>query len=92
LRCDEYLKNPKGFLEGAPRTPVTGWRLRIGQNNKKNSMRDLYFTPLQSGKPVEQATVAVRWNAQAGRYQAHKADGEFLGEVVSLDIPGSELR
>jgi len=96
LRCDEYLKNPKGFLEGAPRAPVTGWELRIvrqdGQRDDEDTVRDLYFTPIQSGKPASEDTVAVRWNPKAGRYQSHGKNGEFFGEIVSLEIPGSELR
>jgi hypothetical protein len=97
LRCDEYLKNPKGFLEGAPHTPVTGWELRMDredrpQQDDEDAVRDFYFTPIQSGKPANQETVAVRWNPKAGRYQSRGKNGEFLGEIVSLEIPGSELR
>ena len=96
LRCDEYLKNPKGFLEGAPHTPVTGWELRIDRQDKsqgdRDAVRDFHFTPIQSGKPANEETVAVRWNSKVGRYQSHDKNGAFLGEVVSLEIPGSELR
>jgi hypothetical protein len=95
LRCDEYLKNPKGFLQGAPHTPVTGWKLRIDrqdQQNGKGAVRGFYFTPLPSGEPASPETVTVRWNPKAGRYQSRGKSGEFLGEVASLEIPGSELR
>ena len=96
LRCDEYLKNPKGFLEGAPHAPVTGWELRIDRQDKSqgdlDAVRDFHFTPIQSGKPANEETVAVRWNSKVGRYQSHDKNGEFLGEIVSLEIPGSELR
>ena len=91
LRCDEYLKNPKGFLDGTPRAPVTGWQVRMDRQNE-DSVRDFYFTPLQSGKAVSEAGVAVRWNPRAGRYQSHNRNGQFLGEIASLEIPGSELR
>jgi hypothetical protein len=96
LRCDEYLKNPKGFLEGAPHTPVTGWELRIDHQDRsqedQDGVRDFYFTPIQSGNPANQEAVAVRWNSNVGRYQARAGNGAFLGEIVSLEIPGSELR
>ena len=79
LRCDEYLKNPRGFLEGTPRTPVTGWELRIDRRDKQqdpeDAVRDFYFTPMQSGKPTNQETVAVRWNRAVGRYQSHGTNG-----------------
>ena len=94
LRCDEYLKNPKGFLEGAPHTPVTGWQIRVDRQSKQSGdeARDFYFTPLQSGKPATSETVVVRWNPKAGRYQSRDKNGLFLGENASLEIPGSQLR
>ena len=79
LRCDEYLKNPKGFLQGAPRTPITGWQLRIDRQDKsqgdRDAVRDFYFTPVQSGKPASQEAVAIRWNPKVGRYQSHASSG-----------------
>ncbi len=29
LLCDEYLKNPKGFLVGTPMAPTTAWQLQF---------------------------------------------------------------
>ena len=33
LRCDEYLKNPNGYLGGTPLEPVTGWRLELSKQS-----------------------------------------------------------
>jgi len=35
LRCDEHLKNQKGYLGLTPLVSVTGWRLQYEQNNEK---------------------------------------------------------
>ena len=32
FRCDEHLKNPKGFLAATPISPVNGWRLQYEQS------------------------------------------------------------
>src|SRR4029077_19999106 len=32
LRCDEHLKNQKGYLGLTPLSPVTGWRLQFEQS------------------------------------------------------------
>ena len=42
LRCDEYLKNPSGYLVGSPRGPVTSWQLEFG-GNSRDHRHDLLF-------------------------------------------------
>jgi hypothetical protein len=45
FRCDEHLKNSKGYLGLTPLVPVTGWRLQYEQSADKGLA--LYFTPLK---------------------------------------------
>jgi hypothetical protein len=92
LRCDEYLKNPHGYLAGTPILPVTGWRLRFepGGENKKP---EFYFTPLGGQENAHPRSIGVRWNARVARYESMDATGKhFLAELPSLEIPASELR
>src|SRR6266481_6949736 len=35
LRCDEHLKNQKGYLGMTPLSPITGWRLQYEQSEIK---------------------------------------------------------
>jgi hypothetical protein len=92
LLCDEYLKNPKGFLGGAPLAQVTAWRLQFGSHMPGGKVGEFDFTPLQpdgTGYP----TIIVRWNPKADRYQSFDpATGQFLNEMMSLETPRSELR
>ena len=84
FRCDEHLKNPKGFLEGTPATPVAGWRLRFEQDPEKGLV--MYFTPLQQPVRGVVRTICVRWNPKVQRYQSMDKNYErFLGEVPALD-------
>jgi hypothetical protein len=92
LRCDEYLKNPSGYLGGIPLQPVTGWRLEFSTHSG-NRERELLFTPLQNsgGKPTY--TVAVRWNPATDRFQSiDPRSGLFFAELPSLETPVSPLR
>lgn len=94
LRCDEYLKNPSGYLVGTPREPVASWRLEFG-GNSRDHRHDLQFTPLEasgaSSRPM--STVSVRWNPSVNRYQSVDPEsGHFLEEVSSLEPPVSPLR
>jgi hypothetical protein len=99
LRCDEYLKNSKGYLGGSFAARVTGWQLEFMTDAKQGL--ELKFTPANSGagrkgtgmgEPANQ-TVVVRWNAQAKRYQSLDASHEgYLSEAPSLEIPHSILR
>lgn len=98
LRCDEHLKNPRGYLGGSPAAPVTGWRLEFTPGTDRGL--ELRFTPAGAGKQRASGepeaggrTIAVRWNAKAKRYQSldqsHKG---YLGEVPTLETPQSILR
>lgn len=95
LRCDEHLKNPRGYLGGSPAAPVTGWRLEFTPDTDQGL--ELRFTPAGAHEqlPSEAGgrTIAVRWNTRAKRYQSldqsHKG---YLGEVPTLETPQSILR
>jgi hypothetical protein len=92
LRCDEYLKNPNGYLGGIPLEPATSWWLEFGGKDKNDSP-ELLFTPLQmpGARPI--TTVAVRWNPRTNRYQSiDRKSGRFLAELPSLETPRSPLR
>jgi hypothetical protein len=91
LRCDEYLKNPNGFLGLTPINPVTGWRVQYEQNPEKGLV--LYFTPLQMAGAAHIPTIGVRWNTKVKRYQSLDRNFEhFLSEVPTLEKPSSYLR
>jgi hypothetical protein len=91
LRCDEHLKNPKGFLGGNPFADVPSWRLQYEQNPQKGL--ELYFTPLAKPAGGYVLTLGIRWNPQAKRYESLDRNFEhFLGELPSLDIPQSQVR
>ena len=98
LRCDEHLKNPRGYLAGAPADRVTGWELEFKTDTELGI--ELRFKPAATGdesasSTVEAAsrTIAVRWNAKAKRYQSldqsHKG---YVGEVPTMGTPQSILR
>jgi hypothetical protein len=94
LRCDEYLKNPSGYLIGTPREPVTSWRLEFGANSG-DYRQDLLFTPREPSGASSRtmSTVSVRWNPSANRYQSVDPEsGHFLAEVSSLETPVVPLR
>jgi hypothetical protein len=94
LRCDEYLKNPSGYLVGAPREPVTSWQLEFG-GNSRDHRHDLLFTPLDTSGAASRpmSTVSVRWNPSANRYQSlDPQSGHFLEELPALEIPVAPLR
>src|SRR6267378_6595663 len=48
LRCDEHLKNPRGYLGGSPAAPVTGWRLEFTPDTDQGI--ELRFTPSGAGE------------------------------------------
>lgn len=92
LRCDEYLKNPNGYLGGISLEPVAGWRLEFS-NQRGNQERELLFTPLLGSGATSMSTVAGRWNPAANRYQSlDSKSGRFFDEVPSLQTPVSPLR
>ncbi len=45
FRCDEHLKNAKGYLGLTPLSDVTGWRIAVRAGSRKGPA--LYFTPLK---------------------------------------------
>jgi hypothetical protein len=98
LRCDEHLKNPRGYLGGAPTDPVTGWRLEFDANTPQGL--ELRFTPAEGEKQEpssagnsDNRTIFVRWNAKAKRYQSlNRSHQGYLSEVPSLETPQTFLR
>ena len=99
LRVDEHLKNPRGYLGGAPTGRVTGWHLEYASDPKQGL--EMKFTPADgdtgaqdsgSGE-LEHRSIVVRWNARAKRYQSFDhAQGSYLGEAATLETPESILR
>ncbi len=91
LRCDEHLKNQKGFLPGTPIGGVTGWRLAYEQDREKGLA--LYFTPLKGAVDTHTLPIGIRWNADTKRYQSLDRSYEhFLTEAASLSTAHSNLR
>jgi len=98
LRCDEHLKNPRGYLGGSPSAPVTGWRLEVNPDTQQGL--ELRFTPAEAGQErssnaaeAGNRTLAVRWNTKAKRYQSLDRSHEgYLGEAPTLETPQSILK
>ena len=91
LRCDEHLKNQKGYLGLTPLASVTGWRLQYEQNAEKGLQ--LYFTPLKGTTDSHVLPIGVRWNPQTKRYQSLDRTYEhFLLESPTMQDARSVLR
>jgi len=91
FRCDEHLKNPKGYLGLTPLTPITGWRIQYEQTEDKGL--ELYFTPLKGSTDTHVLPIGVRWNPATKRYQSLDRNYEhFLLENPNLEAPRSSLR
>jgi hypothetical protein len=91
VRCDEHLKNQKGFLPGTPIGGVTGWRLAYEQDPEKGLA--LYFTPLKGAVDTHTLPIGIRWNPETKRYQSLDRSYEhFLTEAASLSTAHSNLR
>lgn len=91
VRCDEYLKNVKGYLALTPLHPVNGWKLQYEDTPEKGM--SLYFTPVKLGSTERTLPIAVRWNPATKRYQSMDQSYQtFLGEAPSLESPRSTLR
>jgi len=89
--CDEYLKNPKGFLGLTPLSPVPGWKVQFEQSAEKGLQ--LYFTPLQTSGDSHVLPIGVRWNPATKRYQSLDRNYEtFLLEAPTLENTRSLLR
>lgn len=91
LRCDEYLKNAKGYLGLTPLLPVTGWKLQYEDSPEKGMT--LYFTPVKTGSTERTLPIGVKWNPATKRYQSMDQSYQtFLGEAATLENPRSTLR
>ncbi len=98
LRCDEHLKNPRGYLGGSPAAPVTGWRLEFKPDADRGL--ELRFTPAGTGEERSSAaaetlarTITIRWNTKAKRYQSlDQSHRGYLGEAPALETPQSILK
>jgi hypothetical protein len=91
LRCDEHLKNPKGFLGLTPLAPIAGWRLQYEQSGEKGLQ--LYFTPLKGTTDSHVLPIGVRWNPETKRYQSLDRTYEhFLLESPAMQDARATLR
>lgn len=93
LRCDEYLKNSKGFLAMTPLYSVAGWRLQYDQDPVKGIQ--LYFTPVKGAGASDSHVlpIGIAWNPATKRYQSLDRTYEhFLLETPSLSTARSVLR
>lgn len=93
LRCDEYLKNSKGYLALTPLAPVAGWRVQYDQDPVKGIQ--LYFTPIKGAGASDPHVlpIGIAWNPATKRYQSLDRTFEhFLLETPSLSSPRSVLR
>ena len=91
FRCDEYLKNPKGFLGLTPLDPVSAWRLQYEEDAQKGLQ--LYFTPLQPTRGSHVSPIGVRWNPATKRYQSlDRTFQDFVFEVPALEKIPSHLK
>jgi hypothetical protein len=92
FRCDEHLKNTKGFLGLSPISQVAGWRIQYEQDPVRGLQ--LYFTPVATAADPHVLPLGVRWNPKVKRYQTMDRNYEhFLNEAANLgDTPRSTLR
>jgi len=93
LRCDEYLKNSKGYLAMTPLSSVAGWRIQYDQDPVKGIQ--LYFTPIKGAGASDPhlLPIGVAWNPATKRYQSLDRTYEhFLLETPSLATARSRLQ
>jgi hypothetical protein len=91
FRCDEHLKNAKGYLGMTPIEPVSGWRLQFEQDAAKGLT--VYLTPVKGMDDKHVLPIGVRWNPKTKRYQSlDRAYEQFLSESPSLSTARSKLR
>ncbi len=91
LRCDEYLKNAKGYLALTPLSAVAGWKVQFEQDPVKGIQ--LYFTPIKGPADPHVLPIGIAWNPATKRYQSLDMTYQhFLMEKPSLDTARSVLR
>ena len=91
FRCDEYLKNSKGFLALTPLTAIAGWRIQYEQDPVKGIQ--LYFTAIQGAPDPHVLPIGVAWNPATKRFQSLDRTYEhFLSESPSLETAKSRLK
>jgi hypothetical protein len=91
FRCDEHLKNAKGYLGMTPIEPVSGWRLQFEQDPVRGLT--LYLTPVQGMEDKHVLPIGVRWNPKTKRYQSlDRTYEQFLSESPSLSTQRSRLK
>jgi hypothetical protein len=91
LRCDEHLKNTRGFLGLTPLEPITGWKLQYEQDPAKGLT--LYFQPVKGMSDPHVLPIGVQWNPETKRYQSlDRSYQHFLTEAQSLETMRSVLR
>jgi hypothetical protein len=87
LRCDERLKNPRGYLDGTHGLNITGWLIRFRTDAPQGI--ELQFTPLGSGS----GAIEVQWNANVKRFQSmDRIHKKFMGEDSALEPSPSILK
>jgi hypothetical protein len=91
LRCDEYLKNAKGYLALTPLAAVAGWKVQYDQDPVKGIQ--LYFTPIKGPADSHVLPIGIAWNPATKRYQSLDLSYQhFLMEKPTLDTARSVLR
>lgn len=92
LRCDEHLKNARGYLALTPLSGVGGWRVQYDQDPVKGVQ--LYFTPVKVGGDLHTLPpIGIAWNPATKRYQSLDRTYEhFLLESQTLETPRSRLQ
>jgi hypothetical protein len=91
FRCDEHLKNAKGYLGMTPIEPVSGWRLQFEQDATKGLT--LYLTPVKGMDDRHVLPIGVRWNEKTKRYQSlDRTYEQFLMESPTLSNTRSQLK
>jgi len=91
FRCDEHLKNSKGYLGMTPIEPVSGWRLQFEQDANKGLT--LYLTPVKGMDDRHVLPIGVRWNEKTKRYQSlDRTYEQFLLESPTLSKTRSQLK
>ena len=91
FRCDEHLKNAKGYLGMSPIEPVSGWRLQFEQDSNKGLT--LYLSPVKGMDDKHVLPIGIRWNEKTKRYQSlDRTYEQFLMESPTLSHTRSQLK